>query len=499
MRDSRENFLHNLEQLEAEDSKVTSLLVDYYGITSRDIARLAKAISSHKYLTALCFSETPLTDEDLNCLEQAIVSNTRLTKIGFTENDLTPSGANIIAKMLAKCSNFKMLTLTCNEKITDTGTAAILEALQYHPNLTSLHIVNDIDRTSLLVIENLLVTNSSLKKLTIPRNPKVSSSGGTLLGNALLNNNVLTCLSVSNCNLGSEGVYSICSALLDNKVLTDLDLSNNEIRDQDTEVISKLLFNNSTLERINLDFNKITDLGCQRLAIGLQQNTSLLFFYLNYNDFKYPGLKSILSSLQINQSLTYLGIKSRDNSLTYLGIESRDNYSPDYAAAALIADSLQYNNSLTRLDFSGYKISTDGIKLIEEAMQYNSALTFLSDIEPTHELKTELSCRELRYYKTREKVNAIIPLIFLIFYMKEDNLLNSMPIEIIFLIAEQLVLSCYGNNSQPFHGVAKPYLFNLHNPDNFLLVIGGIKYSKCLKHNDVEECGNEIGWNFINS
>ena len=163
-------------------------------------------------------------------------------------------------------------------------------------------------------------------------------------------------------------VDTICDALKSNYTLKELDLSFSVMGFLDTHCISELLKANSSLEVLHLNEIDLeySEKGIHMLSRALKVNTSLKVLSLgklqNYNEKDFIDL---LISLKTNNTLTELNIGCNGD------LEDVESF------AICIAELLDGNTSLKKIDLSCNEITSDGVTKIAMGLMNNKTLTHL--------------------------------------------------------------------------------------------------------------------------
>jgi Ran GTPase-activating protein (RanGAP) involved in mRNA processing and transport len=113
----------------------------------------------------------------------------------------------------------------------------------------------------------------------------------------------LTCLWLSDNQIGDEGVCILASAILLSVTLTRLDLVDNQIGDKGAVALAS-----AALTELSLVHNQIGDEGAAALAAAIMSPSSKLkHLHLGYNQIGEKGAAALMEALPLS-SLTYLSM-----------------------------------------------------------------------------------------------------------------------------------------------------------------------------------------------
>ena len=176
-------------------------------------------------------------------------------------NPIHEEGARHIAHILNSTLIVRRLSLSYND-IGMSGLKSITEALVTNSSLVELNLTScsvKITEENGPVLREMLQRNSTLKVLNLTRNGQVSDTGASFIAEGLKENTSLRTLSLCFCNIRDEGVMSLGEALVMNTSLKILNLfRNNDITEQGVSVLIECLKRNRglVLLRIPCDWNK---------------------------------------------------------------------------------------------------------------------------------------------------------------------------------------------------------------------------------------------------
>merc|ERR1712218_4459 len=141
-----------------------------------------------------------------------------------------------------------------------------------------------------IILANLLIINSTVKKLKLSQN-NITDLGANALAEAIKQNSSLTKLNLKRNSIENNGAEKIGKALKKNRTLTKisingtipikkfrdghtkfLDLSNQRYKDSDAIIIASMIVGNSTLTKLNLKNNYIGDIGMLKISKAMKIN-----------------------------------------------------------------------------------------------------------------------------------------------------------------------------------------------------------------------------------
>ncbi|CAF1579343.1 unnamed protein product [Adineta ricciae] len=166
---------------------------------------------------------------------------------------------------------------------------------EYELYLTCMELI---DKDMKLIADYIINKKKALTTLSLSNN-EIGAEGMQYLSSVLRQNTTLSLLFLPNNKIGDKGVQYLSDVLRQNTTLIELDLGGNQIGDKGAQYISDVLRQNTTLTKLLLFGNQIGDKGAQCLSDSLQQNTTLEELNL-YNNQIGPQSKNALTDLQKN-------------------------------------------------------------------------------------------------------------------------------------------------------------------------------------------------------
>ncbi|XP_068741585.1 leucine-rich repeat-containing protein 74B-like [Montipora capricornis] len=206
-----------------------------------------------------------------------------------------------------------------------------------------------------------LMNNNSIMTLNLSDNC-IGADGAIYIAKMLTENPFITELDVSHNELRLQGAYAMSEMLRDNSELLELNLSNNGFEQKGAEPIVEALKHNYTLKSLNLSHNNFCELGGQLLGPAIDANVGLECLDLSWNHLRRKGAVAIGYGLGTNFALKFVDL-------------SWNGFADDGAKS--VGDALRENNTLTELDISSNRISVIGAKWIANGLARNSTLQIL--------------------------------------------------------------------------------------------------------------------------
>ena len=294
-----------------ENERVESINVSNNDVSSDDVVGLARMIATCPALKSL-----DLSDNDMQRLTviptewmkvgDALAGNSTLTALNLNSNRLGGVGTRIVSRALVTCVGLQRLGLSFNEPGVEP---ALAELMRVHPALTSVELVEALDRhlpsrakdeVGRALSENpaktvgfmhcdTFVLSEETKSLVWPK--EASTSDAVLLAGVLVTNTVLTTFNIaSGAQLANSARSSLGEALLNNPGarvafcndfgLTpstdtcEFDLSRTELKDVEPfRLLAGCLRGNRTLTHVTL--KQLRSEQIPTLALALRGNSTL--------------------------------------------------------------------------------------------------------------------------------------------------------------------------------------------------------------------------------
>ena len=220
----------------------------------------------------------------------------------------------------------------------------------------------------------------------------IHEEGAASIAKVLQTSSVMNSLDLTHNYIGDRGLQSIAEALITNSSLVELNMyqCSLEITEENGPVVTKMLQKNKTLRQLDLRENPgiSSTNGIFFIAEGLKKNSALKCLKMNTTTAE--GGKALVSAIATNPSLalvkldiacleitndsgpTFVDMLQHNTSLETLLLSSVSKIGISY-----IAEGLQRNATLKRLDITDYSITSSGAKALSKMLAINRYLTSL--------------------------------------------------------------------------------------------------------------------------
>ena len=294
-----------------ENKHVETINVSNNDVGEDDVEGIAKMISTCTGLHALDLSDNDLQKLTVEAARwtmvgDALSGNKTLTNLNLNRNRLGSLGVRIVARSLQTCTGLRQLGLSYNEPGVEP---ALAELLRRHPSLTSVELVEALDRhlpsrakddIGRALTENkakalgflhcdMFVLSLETKSLVWPK--EASTSDAVLLAGVLVTNTVLTSFNIAQgAQLANSARSALGEALLNNPGsrvafcndfglapsvdACEFDLSRTELKDVEPfRLLAGCLRGNRTLTHVTL--KQLRSEQIPTLALALRGNSTL--------------------------------------------------------------------------------------------------------------------------------------------------------------------------------------------------------------------------------
>ena len=458
-------------------------------ITSEVATRIAEAMNVNTVLQKLDLSNNWIDVEGLICLLQTTNSNSALQFLSITHNNVAQSeflqieqsvkqmfhhlhqslcevhaswneivSINGNVKLKSVITVFYSLNNVTREDVWSFDTISdsmyrskfLSNCLKEDNKLQELDLRNH--NIDVLMIAKAIQINATLVKLDISFNT-LSDKGSTTISECLKVNNILQELNLSNNQITSEGATRIADAMNVNTVLQKLDLSNNWFDVKGLIYLLQTVNTNSALQFLSITHNNVV----QSEFLQIKQSVKQMFYHLHqslcevhasWNEIVSANegvkLKSVIVVFYSNEML------SNDDARE--DVWSFDTISDSKYRAKFLSNCLKEDNRLQELELCNHNIN---VVMLANAVQINTTL-----------LKLNISCNTL----SDEGIAAISECLKVNNILKELNISkNEISSEGAMTIAEALQLNTA--------------LVKLDISRNMLSDKGALSITACLKIN----------------
>jgi Ran GTPase-activating protein (RanGAP) involved in mRNA processing and transport len=238
----------------------------------------AESLKDIPYIHSLDISDNNLSDVSVGPILQAIISLPNITHLNLSKNNLDLTSSQALAAYLStpNCPLRRLILQKsdiddheCQLFVTALTGNTTLEELDMSSNLIGQAELMNTVHPELITggeaLADLLASNScGLKVLRLGWN-LIRLDGGIALAGCVSTNKYMTHLDLSYNALGKEGGEKLGSALLHNNTLQQLLLSNNNLNFTACFAICVAIEENFSLRKVNMDGNPIGEGGGQIL------------------------------------------------------------------------------------------------------------------------------------------------------------------------------------------------------------------------------------------
>ena len=325
-------------------SPITCLHLRGCNIGDQEAEELLTRCKDLVSLKALDLYRNNITHKGMDSVVTIIKSCTNLTHLSVAHN---PIGNAIIH--LFSLKHLIQLNISWTG-MTEVDTCALGEYFQHNSSLQSLEIsYNDIKDIGLTGILNNLP--STLVRLTVS-GCNLTSNGAVSIGEMLKINETLKHLEISSNSIGDEGISVISDSLHVNKTLIQLVACNCEFHSNGAESVARVLQANETLKYLDISKNQIGDVGTTAVALSIQP--TLVQLNISSCDFCKQGAKEIAKMLRVNTTVTCLDIS--------------ENFI-EYDELSALACSIQASTTLIKLKISNIHYESHNFQFTNKTLK----------------------------------------------------------------------------------------------------------------------------------
>ena len=152
---------------------------------------------------------------------------------------------------------------------------------------------------SMQAFASMLQQNQSLTEVDIS-DCNIGSDSACCLARALHDNTTLTKMIMINNSISNEGALAMAEMLKQNTTLTVLDMSCNSVGERGALAMAEMLKHNTTLEVLDMSYNSVGERGALAMAEMLKHNTTLEVLNMNDHTIGAEGVKALVESLAVN-------------------------------------------------------------------------------------------------------------------------------------------------------------------------------------------------------
>ena len=325
------SFECNLPECLAKFNTLSEFTCFYLDLCDEDGEGLIQAISGHRQMITIGLGNGKVGGRGMvalvNLLSNPLCS---LADLGLHCCSISDESVVMLANAMAKNTSLRKLNLGGNGRISIVGWRALLTQLQ-QPQSSLEELVmwgNTIDHNIANLLANTLVCSKKLKRIDLAFSSDTN-------------------------DLTSEDWRAVFGALQNPScILQELDIHSNSLRDEDVTYLANSLANNCLLKRLNLQSNgMVTDLGWGALCTVFRNpNSALESVNLGHNSISDNLLPSFAASLVSNANLEELYFEQR------MSDNTADAFSHLLCNESSIIDTYNSNHTLRRI---GSEINQD--------------------------------------------------------------------------------------------------------------------------------------------
>jgi len=285
--------LGNLRALSLENNQITSVGAEFVG-----------KLLALDFLEELLMDYNPLNNFGVEQLLSGFRGNQKLLLLSLKGCHIHPAGAKAIANAM---SNNRLPRLILSENpLGDAGVICFVQAEILQRTIRCLEMDGcEIGDKGAQALGLLIRTSDVLVKISLDENfissegmKSMDGSEGLIVG--LKDSRTLTCFSISNNNLGDEGVVNFADFIAENCILREVYLQSNNITSEGVKRLALALSVNSSVEILDLSSNKVEDAGAIALAAMLNNNDVHLDLNLDDASIQDEGARALLLILRKN-------------------------------------------------------------------------------------------------------------------------------------------------------------------------------------------------------
>ena len=218
----------------------------------------------------------------------------------------------------------------------------------------------------------------------------IREEGAASIAEVLQNSDLIYSLNLTENPIGAGGLQSLAEALIMNTSLVELDLyqCSFEIIDENGPIVTEMLQRNTTLRSLNLMDAYTSDTGIVYIAQVLEENSALE--YLMISGLDEVDAKALASAIATNASLPLVELTLRgydmiteDSKQAFIDMLQPNtsvetlNLSHTGMSVPFLAEALQNNTTLEKLELCGCELTLDMVKDVSRMLTVNHSLTSL--------------------------------------------------------------------------------------------------------------------------
>ncbi|XP_028398669.1 protein phosphatase 1 regulatory subunit 37-like [Dendronephthya gigantea] len=234
------------------------------------MAVMARSLKLNTTLRVVHLEGDNLSGKLLLILCTGIKFNQSVSELFLGDNFLISSDASTLSAMLRSNSTLQLLDVR-NNMLQDQGTQHLCDGLAQQKSSGVRTLVlwnNQITRTGMISMANLLATTQNIQTLNIGHN-RLGNDGIRNLQIGLLKNRSLLRLGLLNTKITAEGAVALAEYVADTRTLLRLDLRENDLFVGGLMALTLAVKINETVVRIDLDKDLKKEQGMERTQTSL--------------------------------------------------------------------------------------------------------------------------------------------------------------------------------------------------------------------------------------
>lgn len=313
---------------------------------------LSKSLNGNFVLETLYLTGNSIAEQGVAALSQTLTKGCGVLQLYLTANKIGPRGIMHLAQSIVQSSNWSSscthqptgrpyrekttnvtaVVSSCDSSVVATSSAgggsggsttsdpdeSVAAPLKSDLlcscndikacNIRELYL-GDTSMTSegCLYIAKMLLTNSSLRALSLPNN-NLSDCDAILLSQSISRNKMhlpLEMIHLSFNRLTCVGVEALMNAVWGSQTLREIKLDSNYIKDRGAQLVAVVL-TSVPIELLDIGFNRIGAVGIKALMKNLSENRTVRSLTLSGNIIDTTSARAVSYALALNQSLEEL-------------------------------------------------------------------------------------------------------------------------------------------------------------------------------------------------
>jgi Ran GTPase-activating protein (RanGAP) involved in mRNA processing and transport len=353
-------------------------------LSDEDVALLIKAIAQHDTVTELKFSASKLGPVAADALLDLLEKN-KLKNLILVNNSFNSSSFEILSKGLRKSTSLQALDMSINN-CQAQGLAALLEGLQNHPQLKTLHLDNCAISCPEESVFSALRLNTSIKHLSLYSNN--INKNIVFLFAALEENRGIEILNIEKNNIDASCNKAVADSLKRNSFLKDVNFSQNLLGGRFFSFLAEAVTLNRNLINLNLSNCKLSDKNFEWLFCSLKEQLQFKQLTVKNNEITSEALRMASDVCKEELFCTELDLghnKLGDRGLKYLveilpRLPKLRSLSINHCEATMVGLEVLVNyllfqkNEINELDLTGNKLGDKGATILRKLISENKKI-----------------------------------------------------------------------------------------------------------------------------